>query len=43
VGSNIEVINAETSLREAQTNYFKALYDLFIAQVDLQKAEGSLY
>jgi outer membrane protein TolC len=43
VGSNIEVINAETSLREAQTNYFKALYDLFIAQVDLQKAQGTLY
>ncbi len=43
VGSNIEVINAESSLKEAQTNYFAALYDLLIAKVDLQKARGELY
>lgn len=43
VGSNLEVVDAETSLREAQTNYFKALYDLYIAQIDLQKAQGTLY
>lgn len=43
VGSNIEVINAESSLKEAQTNYFAALYDLMIAKVDLQKARGELY
>ncbi len=41
-GTNIEVINAESSLKEAQTNYFAALYDLLIAKVDLDKANGKL-
>ncbi|WP_435356919.1 TolC family protein [Emticicia sp. SJ17W-69] len=41
-GTNIEVINAESSLKEAQTNYFAALYDLLIAKVDLDKARGKL-
>ena len=43
VGSNIEVINAESSFKEAQTNYFAALYDLMIAKVDLSRAKGELY
>ena len=43
VGSNIEVINAESSLKESQTNYFAALYDVLIAKVDLSKARGELY
>ncbi len=43
VGSNIEVLNAETSLREAQTNYFAALYDFLITKVDQDKARGTLY
>jgi outer membrane protein TolC len=43
IGSNIEVINAESSFKEAQTNYFTALYDLMIAKVDLSKAKGELY
>ncbi|MCE7043588.1 TolC family protein [Dyadobacter sp. CY312] len=43
VGSNIEVINAESSFKEAQTNYFAALYDLMIAKVDMSKAKGELY
>jgi outer membrane protein TolC len=43
VGSNIEVINAESAFKEAQTNYFAALYDLLIAKVDLSKARGELY
>ncbi|WP_192822126.1 TolC family protein [Rufibacter sp. LB8] len=42
VGSSIEVLNAETSLKEAETNYFSALYDLIISQVDLRLANGSL-
>ena len=41
-GTNIEVVNAESSLKEAQTNYFAALYDLLIAKVDLDKANGKL-
>ncbi|HVD98808.1 MAG TPA: TolC family protein [Cytophagaceae bacterium] len=43
VGSNLEVVTAESSYKEAQTNYYNALYDLIIAQVDYQKALGTLY
>lgn len=42
VGSNLEVINAETSLREAQTNYYNALYDALVAKVELDKALGNI-
>lgn len=42
VGSNIEVINAESDLKEAQTNYFSALYDAIISKIDYQKATGKL-
>jgi outer membrane protein len=42
VGSNIEVINAESSLREAQVNYYSALYDALVSKVDLDKAYGKL-
>ncbi|WP_333819307.1 TolC family protein [Ohtaekwangia sp.] len=38
VGSNIEVTDAENSLRQAQVNYYNALYDAIIAKVDLDKA-----
>jgi outer membrane protein TolC len=38
VGSNIEVVTAESSLRQAQVNYYNALYDALIAKVDLDKA-----
>jgi outer membrane protein len=43
VGSNLEVITAETSLREAQTNYYAAIYDALVAKVDRDKATGELY
>ncbi|WP_048825532.1 TolC family protein [Hymenobacter sp. DG25B] len=43
VGSNLEVITAETDLRQAQTNYYAALYDVLVAKVDFAKANGSLY
>lgn len=42
VGSNLEVIEAEASLKEAQVNYYNALYDALIAKVDLDKAYGKL-
>lgn len=42
VGSNLEVVNAENDLRQAQTNYFAALYDVLVAKVDLDKAQGKL-
>lgn len=37
VGSNIEVTDAENSLRQAQVNYYNALFDAIVALVDLQK------
>jgi outer membrane protein TolC len=42
VGSNIEVIDAESTLRESQINYYSALYDALVAKVDLDKAYGKL-
>jgi len=41
-GSNIEVINAESALKESQTNYFASLYELLLSKVDLDKAKGKL-
>ncbi|MBC7570578.1 MAG: TolC family protein [Spirosoma sp.] len=43
VGSSLEVLNAEASLRESQTNYYSSLYDFLIAKVDQDKALGRLY
>jgi outer membrane protein len=42
VGSNIEVIDADAAYKEAQVNYFTALYDALISTVDLEKAYGKL-
>jgi len=42
IGSNIEVINAESAYKEAQTNYYNALYDAIIAKIDLDKIYGKL-
>ena len=42
VGSNLEVVEAEAALKEAQINYYSALYDALLAKVDLDKAYGKL-
>jgi outer membrane protein len=42
LGSNLEITNAETDLREAQNNYFSALYDGIVARVNYLKAIGKL-
>lgn len=42
VGSNLEVIDADAAYKEAQTNYFAALYDALIASVELEKSYGKL-
>jgi outer membrane protein TolC len=42
IGSNLEVVTAETALKEAETNYYSALYDALVARVDYQKATGTL-
>ncbi len=43
VGSNLEVIDADASLKEAQTNYLNALYDAINSEIELKKALGILY
>lgn len=42
VGTNIEMITAETTLKEAQTNYFNALFEALVAKIDFDKATGNL-
>ena len=42
VGSNIEVITADADYKEAQTNFFSALYSALISKVDYDKALGKL-
>ena len=42
VGSSFEIIQAETSLEESQSNYFQALYDAVIAKLDYTKSRGKL-
>ncbi len=42
VGSNLEVVTAETGLRESETNYLNAIYDLMIAKTDLDKSLGNI-
>jgi outer membrane protein len=42
VGSNLEVIDAETSLREAESNYYTSLLEAIVAKIDVDKASGKL-
>lgn len=42
LGSNLEVIDAESALKEAQINFYNALFEAAIAKTDLNKAFGKL-
>jgi len=42
VGSSLEVIDAESSLKEAETNYFSALYETIVAKIEVDKALGNI-
>jgi outer membrane protein len=42
VGSNLEVMVAQTSLTDAQAEYYDALYTAVTAKVDYDKAMGTL-
>lgn len=42
VGSTLEIVNAQASFKEAENNYFNALYNVIISKVDLEKATGKL-
>ncbi len=41
--SNLEVVQSESDLKEAQSNYFGAIYDALVAKVALDKALGNLH
>lgn len=40
VGSSLEIVEAESSLRESETNYFSSLLAAAVAKVELEKAMG---
>lgn len=42
IGSSLEVANAETTLKESETNYFNALYETIIAKLNVDKALGNI-
>ncbi|MEM7548700.1 MAG: TolC family protein [Bacteroidota bacterium] len=42
IGSSLEVTDANTSLKTAQTNYFNAVFDALITRIELKKALGIL-
>ncbi|PZX49121.1 TolC family protein [Algoriphagus chordae] len=43
VGSNFEVVEADSDLIEAEINFLSALYDGLISKVDLEKALGIIH
>jgi outer membrane protein len=42
VGSSFEILQSDTEYQQAQSNYFRALYDAIIAKISYQKALGRL-
>ena len=42
LGSSFEILQADTDFQQAQSNYFKALYDAIVAKISYQKALGKL-
>ncbi len=42
VGSNLEVVEAESALKTAQINYYNSLYDAIVGKVDYDKSLGNL-
>ncbi|MBL7753835.1 MAG: TolC family protein, partial [Chitinophagaceae bacterium] len=40
LGTNIEILQAETALKEAKTNFYNSLYEAMIAKIDFQKSLG---
>ena len=42
VGSNTAVLDAQTAVREAEVNYFNAIYEALISKIDYLKATGTL-
>lgn len=43
VGSNSEVLDADASLKQSQTNYYNAFFEALVSRVELLKALGELH
>lgn len=43
VGSNIELVEAETALKNSQNNYLSALLEAYLARIDWLEAQGKLW
>jgi outer membrane protein len=41
-GTSFSILNSDTQLQQAQSNYFRALYDAIIARISYLKASGKL-
>jgi len=41
-GSSLDVVQAESALREAQNSYYNKLFSLYIARLDLEQSKGQL-
>jgi len=42
VGSSFELLQADTDLQQAQSNYFRAMYEAALAKINYMKALGRL-
>jgi outer membrane protein len=42
IGSSLDLVQTESSLRETQNNYYNKLLTLYIAKLDLEKSQGTL-
>ncbi|WP_020533750.1 TolC family protein, partial [Flexithrix dorotheae] len=43
IGQSLDIVNAETSLTDAQTNYYQALYEAMISEVEYLRSIGRLW
>jgi outer membrane protein TolC len=41
VGSNLELLDAETQLKSAQTNYYNAVNQSLMAKIDMEQSKGN--
>ncbi len=42
IGSSLEVIDSESSLKESNANYFNILFETILAKIDLDKSTGNI-
>ncbi len=42
IGNNLEIVNAQSSLRESEVNFYNSVYEALVAKIDYLKATGNL-